>query len=221
MNLNHSLVIRICIILLAVMVVAMLWNSVKDAGDGMKLVFVITMGLIGGILTVKYVIPWFGDLLGEAVFSSGEQVEQDEMTKAAACIAQGNYEGAIEHYEKMLEDKPEDPFPVAEIAKVHAERLHDPQAALRVLEEHLQSKEWPVDDAAFIMFRISDVHLTHLHDFEAAHDMLEQVIANFPNTRHSANANHKIHELEQAQYKLIMDQRAKASAATSSGNTSS
>lgn len=221
MNVNHSLVIRICIILLAIMVVALLWNAVKDSGDGMKLVFVITMGLIGGILTVKYVIPWFGDVLGESVFSSGEKVEQDEMTKAAACIAQGDYHGAIEHYEKMLEDKPDDPFPVAEIAKVHAERLHDPQAALQALEEHLQSKDWPVDDAAFIMFRISDVHLTHLHDFETAHDMLEQVIANFPNTRHSANANHKIHELEQAQYKLIMDQRAKAAAATAADGASS
>jgi len=139
------------------------------------------------------------------------------MTKAAACISQGDYPGAIGHYEKMLEDKPDDPFPVAEIAKVYAERLHDPQAALKVLEEHLQSKDWPVDDAAFIMFRIADAHLTHLHDYEAAHDMLQQVIGNFPNTRHSANANHKIHEVEQAQYKLLMEQRARAS----SGGTAS
>jgi len=210
MNLNHSLVIRICIILLAVMVVALLWNAVKDAGDGMKLVFVISMGLIGGILTIKFVIPWFGDLLGEAVFSSGERVEQDEMTKAAACIAQGDYPGAIEHYEKMLEDKPDDPFPVAEIAKVYAERLHDPQSALQALEEHLQSKDWPVDDAAFIMFRIADLHLTQRHDFETARDMLEQVIGNFPNTRHSANAHHKMNEIEQLQYQLLTEQRTKA-----------
>lgn len=212
MNLNRSLVIRICIILLAVMVVAMLWNAVKSKGDGMVLVFVITMGLIGGILTVKYVIPWFGDLMGEAVFSSGEKVEQDEMTKAAACIAQGDYHGAIEHYDKMLDDKPDDPFPVAEIAKVYAERLHDPQSALQALEEHLQSKEWPVDDAAFIMFRIADLHLTHRHDYETARDMLEQVIGNFPNTRHSANAHHRMSEIEQMQFKLLMDQRAKAAA---------
>lgn len=212
MNLNRSLVIRICIILLAVMVVAMLWNAVKSKGDGMVLVFVITMGLIGGILTVKYVIPWFGDLMGEAVFSSGEKVEQDEMTKAAACIAQGDYHGAIEHYDKMLDDKPDDPFPVAEIAKVYAERLHDPQSALQALEEHLQSKDWPVDDAAFIMFRIADLHLTHRHDYETARDMLEQVIGNFPNTRHSANAHHRMSEIEQMQFKLLMDQRAKAAA---------
>jgi outer membrane protein assembly factor BamD (BamD/ComL family) len=141
-------------------------------------------------------------------------VEQDEMTKAAACISQGDYAGAISHYEKMLEDKPDDPFPVAEIAKVHAERLHDPAAALQVLEEHLQSQDWPVDDAAFIMFRIADVHLMHRHDFETARDMLEQIIGNFPNTRHSANAHHKMSEIEQMQYKLLMEQRTKGGASS-------
>ncbi len=207
---NTTLVIRICFITLALLVVALLWNFVKDAGDGMKLVLVIVLGLAGGLLAVKFVLPWLGDLMGEAVFSSGEKVEQDHMTKAAARIAQGDYKGAIEHYEKMLEDKPDDPFPVAEISKVQAERLRDPQAALKVLEDHLQSKDWPVDDAAFIMFRIADVHLTHRHDYEAARDMLEQIIGNFPNTRHSANAHHRMSEIEQMQYKLLMEQRAKA-----------
>jgi outer membrane protein assembly factor BamD (BamD/ComL family) len=95
---------------------------------------------------------------------------------------------------------------------VHAERLHDPQSALQVLSDHLQSKDWPVDDAAFIMFRIADVQQRHLHDFEAARDMLQQVIGNFPNTRHSANAHHKMSEIEQAEYKALMDQRLKAGA---------
>jgi tetratricopeptide (TPR) repeat protein len=207
---NTALVIRICVITLVLLVIALIWSFVKDAGDGIKLVFVILMGLAGGLLAVKYFIPWLGDMMGEAMFSSGEKVEQDHMTKAAARIAQGDYPGAIEQYESMLREKPDDPFPVAEIAKMHAERLHDPQAALKVLEEHLQSKDWPVDDAAFIMFRIADLHLTHRHDFETARDMLEQIIGNFPNTRHSANAHHRMSELEQLQYKLLMDQRAKA-----------
>ncbi len=207
---NTALVIRICFITLALLVVALLWNFVKEAGDGVKLVLVIVLGLAGGLLAVKFVLPWLGDIMGEAVFSSGEKVEQDQMTKAAARIAQGDYKGAIEHYEKMLEDKPDDPFPVAEIAKVYAERLRDPQAALKALEEHLQSKDWPVDDAAFIMFRIADVHLTHRHDYDTARDMLEQVIGNFPNTRHSANAHHRMSEIEQLQYKLLMEQRSKA-----------
>ena len=211
---NTTLIIRICVVTLALLVIALIWSFFKEAGDGTKLVMVIVLGLTGGLLAVKYVIPMLGDAMSEAVFSSGEQVEQDEMTKAAAKIAQGDYKGAIEHYEKMLEDKPDDPFPVAEIAKVYAERLRNPQAALKALEEHLQSKDWPVDDAAFIMFRIADVHLTHRHDYETARDMLEQIISNFPNTRHSANAHHRMSEIEQMQYKLLMEQRAKAAASS-------
>jgi tetratricopeptide (TPR) repeat protein len=209
---NTTLIIRICLVTLALLVIALICTFFKEAGDGTKLVMVIALGLAGGLLAVKYVIPMLGDAMSEAVFSSGEQIEQDEMTKAAAKIAQGDYQGALAHYEKMLEDKPDDPFPVAEIAKVHAERLRNPQAALKALEEHLQSKDWPVDDAAFIMFRIADVHLTHRHDYDAARDMLEQVISNFPNTRHSANAHHRMSEIEQLQYKLLMEQRAKAAA---------
>ena len=209
---NTTLIIRVSVVTLAILLVALLWTYMKEAGDGMKFVLVIVLSLTGGLLAVKFVIPWLGDAMGEAVFSSGEKVEQDEMTKAAACIAKGDYQGAIDHYEKMLEDKPDDPFPVAEIAKVHAERLRDPQAALKALEAHLQSKDWPVDDAAFIMFRIADVHLTQRHDFESARDMLEQIVGNFPNTRHSANAHHRMSEIEQMQYKLLMEQRAKAGA---------
>ncbi len=211
-KMNRELIIRLCFVALALLVASLIWEAIKEADDGMKLVSVILLGVTGGILMVKFVIPWIGDAMGEAVFSSGEQLEQDEMTKAAVCISQGDYPGAISHYEKMLEEKPDDPFPVAEIAKVHAERLHDPHSALQVLSDHLQSKDWPVDDAAFIMFRIADVQQRHLHDFEAARDMLQQVIGNFPNTRHSANAHHKMSEIEQAEYKALMDQRLKAGA---------
>jgi tetratricopeptide (TPR) repeat protein len=213
---NQSLAIRICIILLIVIASMLFWNMLMKASDGMKLVGFILMGAILAIVVVKFVLPWLGDSMGEAMFSSGEKQEQDEMMKAAACISQGDYAGAIEHYEKMLAEKPEDPFPVAEIAKLHAEKLHDPQAALNVLSMHLQSHEWPVDDAAFLMFRIADVHQQHLHDFAAARDMLEQVVGNFSGTRHSANAHHKIGEIEQAEYKFAMEQRSKAAAAAAS-----
>ena len=210
---NSSLLIRICVVLLIVIVAMLLWQQLMKASDGVKLVGFIILGVGMGILAVKFVLPWIGDAMGEVVYSSGEHTEQDEMTKAAACISQGDYEGAIDHYNKMLADQPTDPFPVAEIAKVYAERLHDPQSALQALSSHLQSKDWPVDDAAFIMFRIADVYQTHLHEFSLARDMLEQVVTNFPETRHSANARHKIQEIEQAEYQFINEQRARTAAA--------
>lgn len=190
------------------------YQKVMAASDGMKLVYFIALGGVGGVLAVKYLLPWIGDAMGQSVFSSGEETEQDDMMKAAACMSQGNYEGAIGFYKKMMEEKPEDPFPVAEIAKVYAERLHEPQMALNELRQHLQSREWPVDDAAFIMFRIAEVNMTHLHDYAEAREILEQVIGNFPGTRHSANAYHKISEIEQLEFKHIQEQKNKAALAS-------
>jgi len=207
---NQQLITRICVVLLAAIVGLLLYRWIMQASDGMKLVGFILLGGGGGIIAVKYLLPWIGDAIGESMYSSGEQLEQDGLMKAAACISQGDFEGALAHYQKMIEEKPEDPFPAAEMAKVHAERLGDPQTAVEVLSNHLQSRAWSVDDAAFLLFRLVEVQTNHLHDFAAARTTLEQVIASYPNTRHSANAHHKITELEQEEFKYIQQQRAKA-----------
>jgi hypothetical protein len=41
-------------------------------------------------------------------------------------------------------------------------------------------------------------------------EILEQVVAHFPNTRHSANAHHRINELDQMKYKQTTEQRIKS-----------
>ncbi len=209
-HMNPQLITRLCVVLLVIILGLLVYRWIMQASDGMKLVGFILLGGIGGMLAVKYLLPWIGDAIGEGMYSSGEQIEQDGLMKAAACISQGDYAGALDHYQKMMHEKPEDPFPAAEMAKVHAERLGDPHMAIQVLTNHLQSREWSVDDAAFLLFRVVEVQTNHLHDFAAARSTLEQVIAGYPNTRHSANAHHKITELEQVEFKFIQEQRAKA-----------
>jgi tetratricopeptide (TPR) repeat protein len=144
------------------------------------------------------------------MFSSVETIRPDEGMRAAAKLAQGDYEGAIAEHEKNLEANPEQTHPAVEIARICTSKLQDPHRALSVLLQHLASREWPEDDAAFLRFRIADVHLEPLHDFDGARRQLEQVIADFPNTRHSANAQHRLHEIEQEEYKFIMEQRRKS-----------
>lgn len=202
--------IRISIIVVAFLLCRWGYFLLKD-DPGMLLVYFIAIGAIGGFFVVKFVLPWFGDAVSTAILSSGEEVKIDESMKAAAKLAQGDYEGAITEYEKALRENPAQSFPVGEIAKICAEKLHDPQRALQVLEQHLDAREWTEDDAAFLRFRIIDLHVVHLKDFDTAHALLEKVIADFPNTRHSANAHHKLGEVEQAQYKHMMEQRQKAS----------
>lgn len=211
---NTGLIIRACLLGLVVLLLMAAWHFVKDANDGVKLIYFMLVGAGGGLWAVKVLIPWLGDALGTFFYSSGEEVQLDDHLKAAAKVAQGDFAGAIEEYERLAAARPGDPHPVAEIAKIQCDRLHNPAAALQVLERHLQSREWPVDDAAFLMFRMADILLEKTRDFDGARQLLEEVVANFPNTRHSANAHHRINEVDQAKFKEVMDQRLKSGGAT-------
>jgi len=206
---NRTQIIRLCLIVPFLIVVKIGYDRVKD-DVGMLLVYFIAMGALGGFLAVRYVLPWFGDAVGTVVYSSGEEITSDEGLKAAAKLAQGDYEGAISEHEKSLAENPAQTYPISEIANISAKKLHDPQRALKVLQKHLAARSWSEEDAAFLRFRVVDLHLDVLKDFSAARNLLEQIIADFPNTRHSANAHHKLHELEQAEYKLIVEQRTQA-----------
>lgn len=204
------LIVRLCVAGLVVLLLLLSWQELKNQNPGVQLIFFLIVGGAVGVLVVKYFIPWLGDLVGTLVYSSGEEVVMDDSMKAASKVAQGDYEGAIAEYEKMVREKPDQTFPIGEIAKIRAEKLGDPQGALDVLRSQLEGKEWPVDDAAFLMFRLVDILSDLLNDYDAARDMLQQVIAHFPNTRHSANAHHRLNEVEQAQFKALMEQRRKA-----------
>lgn len=209
---NTSLIIRICLIGLAILGIVMGWNMIDKENQGGQLIYMIVVGVAGGLFGVKFIIPWIGDAMGTFFFSSGEEVKADETMRAVAKLAQGDYEGAIAEYEKVAKEKPEDSFPVAEIAKIYSDKLDDPTRAISYLRERIEAQAWPEDAAAFLMFRIVDIQCEKLGDYQAAHDQLEGVIARFPNTRHSANAHHRLNEVEQAQFKAAMDQRLKNSA---------
>lgn len=209
---STSAIIRICVFGIAILAVMLLWQQLKGANPGLLLIFFIVVGVIGGLVAVKYLIPWIGDAMGTFMYSSGEQVTESEGMKAASKLAQGDYHGAISEYEKAAREKPQDSFPIAEIARIYAEKLDDPHKALEFLRGRIEGQEWEPDAAAFLMFRMVDIQLDKLKDYQQAHDLLEEIIGNFPNTRHSANARHKLNEVEQAQFKSVMEQRLKNTA---------
>lgn len=208
-------IINICVVglfALAVLYVMGRWGSPEwEANPMYPLISIILLAIVGGVFFVTVILPKLGDAVGTVMYSSGEEIQQDEGMKAAALMAKGDYLGAVAQFEKLAERKPEDPYPVSEIAKLYAEKLGDPGKALELLQQHLESREWTEDNAAFLMFRLVDVH-TSRKDYDSSKDILEQVAGNFPGTRHSANARHRINELEQLQYKELMAMRARQSA---------
>ena len=129
------------------------------------------------------------------VYDSGEQVEQDPLHDARAARARGDYDEAIAVYLSVTGDDPENRLPWVEIAKIQHDNLEDPDAAIQTLRNALESQEWPVNDAAYFMGRISEIYIEDKDDNESGIAILQQMIEIFPETRHSANATHKLREM--------------------------
>ena len=161
----------------------------------MGLLLTIGSCAVAGMFVWAYILPFLASRATGAIFEGGDIVEQDDpMRGARACLAQGDYDGAIAAFRKVTVEDPGNRLPWMEMAKIYKTNLEDPGGAAAVLREGLEAHEWEEEDAAFLMFRLSESYREDLEDGETARAILEQVIATFPETRHSANATHKINE---------------------------
>ncbi len=157
-----------------------------------------------GIFFAVYVLPFIVNRLTHAVFDSGEMIEKDPMRDARSLSAQGDFEGAIEAFRSVAATDPLNRLPWVEIVNLQKNHLADPAAAIQTIRHALESQEWQLDDAAYFLFRLAELYEEFDGDRASAMVILNQVVAQFPGTRHAANANHKLHELaaaaEEAQY---------------------
>ncbi|MBB5352733.1 tetratricopeptide (TPR) repeat protein [Haloferula luteola] len=159
---------------------------------GILLAFV-TAGLVGVVVVVD-LLPLLAHKFTHAVYDSGEEVEEDPMHDAHAKLAQGDFDGAIAAFRDAAAMDPMNRLPYVEIAKVQREQLKQPHAAVETLREAIEGQEWQENDAAFLMFRLAEVYDEDLAERMAAVGLMQQVIEQFPESRHSANARHKLHE---------------------------
>jgi tetratricopeptide (TPR) repeat protein len=160
--------------------------------NGILLAF-LSAGLIG-IVFVTQVLPIIAHKMTHAVYDSGEEVEQDAFHDARVLMAQGEWEGAIEAFRIAAGEEPHNRMPYIEIAKIQKMHLEDPAAAITTLREAIEGQEWQENDAAFLMFRLAELYDEDGGDRESAVSILEQVMEQFPGTRHSANARTKLRE---------------------------
>lgn len=173
-------------------------NENDDTQSVMQLPALILAGVYLGVLFVLYILPAITDKATTAVLDSGELVEKDPLHDARAAYARGEYDIAMEVYRKAASNDPYNRLPWVEIAKIQHDNLDDPDAAIATLRSALESHEWPINDAAYFMARLSDLYLEDKEDVEACQTILNQMIEMFPETRHSANARHKLNEIERS-----------------------
>ena len=170
-------------------------DSSDDSSAVAQLPALLLAGIYVGVLFVMYILPAITDKATAAVLDSNELVETDPLHDARAAHARGDYEEAMKVYRSVTDKDPYNRLPWVEISKIQHNNLENPEAALLTLRSALESHEWPVNDAAYFMGRVSEIYLTDLEDRESCITILKQMIDIFPETRHSANATHKLREM--------------------------
>lgn len=116
------------------------------------------------------------------------------MHDARSLLAQGDYEGAIAAFRQAAAADPLNRLPWVEITKIYKDNLGDSAAAIQTVRHALESQEWEVNDAAYLLFRLAELYDELEGNRVSAMAIMQQVIDQFPGTRHSANASYKLHE---------------------------
>lgn len=160
--------------------------------NGILLAF-LSAGLVG-IVFVFQILPMMAHKMTHAIYDSAEMMEHDVMHEARSLIAQGNYHGAIEALKQASAAEPLNRLPIVEMVKIQKDNLRDPAAAIATVREALETREWEPNDAAYFLFRLAELYDEGAGDRATATVIMQQVVDEFPGTRHSANANHKLHE---------------------------
>lgn len=156
---------------------------------------VLCIVIYAAILFIIYVLPNIVHRATHQIYDSGEMIEADPLHDARSLFAQGDYEGAISSFRTVAEENTGDRYPWVEIAKIQSVNQEDPDAAIATLKEALSSYDWMEKDAAFMMFRVAELYEKDKEDLETTKDILNQIAEMFPETRHSANATHRLREL--------------------------
>lgn len=158
---------------------------------------IVLLAVLGGSVLAFSVLPAAAESVGNAFFSPNEEIEKSPHSDAQAKMAQGDFPGAIEEYRRAFEADPSDTLALSEIARIYCERLQDFDLAAAALEQALQN-EWPHDQAAFLASRLVDVYWKYQHDAVRARPVLIQIVESMPETRHAANATHRLLEIDRA-----------------------
>jgi hypothetical protein len=189
---NRKLIIHLCIIVAMLCVAALIWNGMGEPKTEpteaeWELATKEDRIVEDQILGEKKIEDW----KAEGPTQAGKM-----MVGIVLLIVVASY-GGIVFVAYLLPSvvHPENRFPWVEMAKIHRHNLENPEASIKTLREALESYQWRMNDAAFFMFRLAELHEEDKQDLATATGILQQVVDTFPDTRHAANATHRLREL--------------------------
>lgn len=171
----------------------------EDAPDQSKTVmmflgFVLT-GAVGAILIAITFLPAIGDWVGNLFFNPDTKLEKSPHSGALAAMARGDFQAAVQEYQKCYAEDPTDTHSIAEAARLQCEKLGDVEGGIAMLDEALAGAS-TADALGFLGIRMADLVWKYTHDLRRSRELLYQVTAELGGTRYAANATHRLQEIE-------------------------
>ena len=174
-------------------------NGVTLAANQTKVMLyfagILVLFVVIGFIIAMSLIPAIGDRIGAFFYNPNEEIEKDPHADALACMAQGDYGGAIKEYFKALDGNSLDTHALSEIAHIYCDKLQDSDAARATLEEALR-REWPEEESVFLRNRLVDIYWNYQKEAILARQLLIDIAENMPETRYAANAQHRLLEMD-------------------------
>lgn len=180
----------------------LLWQLEKQAhlasgSDPSKVVMLfaglLLVGTAAAVLLAGLVLPAFGEWTGSFLFSPQQKIEAGPHDAAIALLAQGDPQGALKEYGRVVAHDPDDSHAWSEMARICCRDLGDPQQAAAVLGRALE-RDWPQEQASFLANRLADVYVQE-GDIATAQSLLQQVVETMPGTSFAAHATRRLREL--------------------------
>ncbi len=119
-----------------------------------------------------------------------------EYSTAEARVKAGRYEDAVAEYRKVIERYPDDIYAHLRIAELALQHLRDPNLAGVELTSALAKATTP-DGVVLASHRLADFYQHTLHDVPRAIEVMRQLQARLPETKHALGAQQRIESLEQ------------------------
>lgn len=159
-------------------------------------VSIMGLGALTALVTCISLLPLLGEFAGNFVFSPNVKIERSPHADALAKLAAGEFEAAIEEYKSVVEDNPKDTHAISEVVRLYCEKLEQPESATNFLVEVLSMDDWTLPERAFLSQRMVDVCWNYQRDLVRSRALLIKIAEEMPETRESANALHRLQEIE-------------------------
>lgn len=168
----------------------------KNAGT--LLTYYIVIAALGGFILLKWILPAIGSRMEDAMFTAPEQ-PKDAAARARALMVSGDYAEAITEWSRAAMENPGDPQPVLAIAKIHREKLQEPDAAIQVLET-AAGGEFAPEQRADILIRLAEIYVEDKSDFARARELLQEVLSIAPGTAPAVEAQRQLQDVEEREF---------------------